>query len=139
MITAAMPITMRNLSLLVVLTFATFGVWVFSSAFLLAPLLVPGSSYRFYLGLVTFPDFLGLLLFGAWAFLVARLGHSLFTGPSAQRYRVAIVALTVISFLYTRSVFILANFSFEFITRGIILTAIVAACAWYGLRQGPML
>ena len=134
-----MPTNMRNLSLLIVLAFATFGVWVFSSAFLLAPLLVPGSSYRVYLGLVTFPDFLGLLLFGVWAFLVARLGHSLFTGPSASRYRVAIVALTVFFFLYTRSVFILSNFSFEFIARGLILTALVAACAWYGLRRGPIL
>jgi hypothetical protein len=139
MSTAAMPTTMRNLSVLVVLSFATFGVWVFSSAFLLAPLVKPGSSYPVYLGLVTFPDFLGLLLFGVWAFLVARLGHSLFTGPSAPRYRVAIVALTVFFFLYTRSVFILSNLSFEFVTRGLILTAIVAACAWYGLRRGPIL
>ncbi len=130
---------MRNFSLLLLSTLATFGVWVLASALVVSPLLKPGSSYRMYFGLVIFPDLLGLLVFGVWAFLVARLGHSLFAGPSAPRYRGAVVALTIFFFLYTRSVFIPSNFSFEFFARSLILTALVAACAWFGLRRGPIL
>ena len=130
---------MRNFSLLLVLALATFGVWVLSSAYVVSPLLEPSSSYRLYFGLVTFPDLLGLLIFGVCAFVIARLGHSLFTGASASRYRGAIVALTIFFFVYTRGIFLLSNFSFEFVARGLVLTALVAACAWYGLRRGPIL
>lgn len=139
MIPEATPTHMRNLSLLVVLAFATIGVWVFSSSILLAPLLRPGVSYRQYFGLVSIPELLDLLLFCVWTFLVARLGHTLFSGPFAGRYRVTAVALAVFFFPCTHGVLILSNFSFEFVTCIIIFTASVAACAWYGLRRGPIL
>jgi len=128
---------MRNFSLLILLALATFGVWVLSSAFVVSPLLEPGTSYRMYFGLITFPDFLGLLFFAVWAFLVARLAHSLFSGSTAPPYRAAIIAMTLFFFLYTRSIFDPLNFSFWFVVRGLLMTAIVAACAWFGLRRGP--
>ncbi len=129
---------MRNFSILVVMLLATYGFWVLTAVYFISPLLVPRASYRMYFGLGTIPDILELIIFGAWAFFVARIGWSFFSGSSASRYRVALVALTVFFFCYTRGIFIQSNYRFEFVVRVLILTSIIAACAWFGLRCGPI-
>src|SRR2546425_12692518 len=106
---------MRNPLILIVVIFATFGLWVFSSAFLVSPFLKPGASFREYYG-VTFLDLLTTFIFAGWVFLIAHLGRDLFSGSRSAYYRFVAVAFSILLFLYCRGIFLPSNFGFHFFT-----------------------
>jgi len=119
---------------------ATFGFWVFADAYLLATLLIPGTSYRVYLGLFTVLDLVKVGLFSGWAVLIGRLGRVFFGGPAAPPFRFAAAAFIVLLYLYSRGVFIPSDYHPahpEFIAQIILHAAVISAAAWYGLRSRP--
>lgn len=117
---------------------ATFGFWVFSSAYILDLFRGMGTSHRIYLGLFTFLDLMQVVLFCAWAILITRLSAVFFIGPSASRFRFAAAALVVIIFLESLGAFFPSNFSYEFLARLLVLGALVSVSAWYGVRKYPV-
>ena len=128
---------MKNASILLVFTLATFGLWVFAETCLLAPLLIPGTSYRVYLGLFTVLDLVKVGLFSGWAILIGRLGRVFFSGPAARPFRFAAAAFIVLLYLYHRGAFIPSNYRPEFVVQIILFAAVISAAAWYGLRSRP--
>jgi hypothetical protein len=84
---------MRNFSNLILTALATFGLWQIWIPVLfsfLLPTRVAATTTIFDIYVVVL---LSLIVLGGWIFFVARLGMTLFSGPTAQPFRVAAVAI----------------------------------------------
>lgn len=124
---------MRNLGIILLMGLATFGVWVLVQANITSPLWGPGSSYRVYFGLFTYPDLIETLIFAAWAFLLARLSGSLFSGHSKRRWSLAVMVLLLLFFLYVRGTFL--NLRPQFVLRQLVLVVLVLMGFLAGIRR----
>lgn len=124
---------MRNLGIILLMGLATFGVWVLVQANITSPLWASGNGYRAYFGLFTYPDLIETLIFAAWAFLLARLSGSLFSGPSKRRWSFSMMVLLLLFFLYVRGTFL--NLRPQFVLTQLVLAVLVLIGFLAGFRR----
>lgn len=129
---------MRNLAMLGVLAASTIGFWVCFNLIFYSLLFPTGVSFRAYFGFVTVPDFVQILTFAGWAYLIARISLGTFSGPWARSLRVLSAVFVVVIYLHAVGVFIPANFGSEFMLARLGSASLIAVAAWAGLRARPV-
>lgn len=125
-------IPMKNALAILVMTIQTFIFFVGTSVYITGPARSVG--HRLYFGFVGFPELLEVVLASAWSLFILHLGPRFLSGTTRRWLCVIPLAFLVLLFLDYQGAFVISNYGFDFFSRLVPLTVLLAAGLWCASR-----